>query len=464
MESNHHSDACFYGGKRRAYTTSCAQSAEGDLLYAGEDDFFSIWNHDVMGRGGMQSPDPTAVVGASLTAQEADETLALFASDNNNNNGPHNNEDRNAFSNFGCRNHEFRGDDYYYQNGGGGATAAGAAVGALENHFSHGWPPPPMDASLQESPIHAPPEHPVNHGSSHPPPHESDHEDTTEHGAAGAAAAARRRKKPKSKCGPQRPLSAYNLFFRDYRRCLMQQTGGSVPFVTMGKEVGKKWKTLDKRERREWETKAEQESIRYRKELRAYKEHKRKKQRLQISGLQELYGRPHSSEDPDEPLINCEPEDQIREGEEFRDIDSQDEFVFRRELFNPNNGALVHSLTTTAAAAAGQEDDSNPLPLSMAAAGHGTTSAALQGAIDLAGAAAAQTPFSKAREVLEFPEGFVFPEGLPPTGTEIYLADSSGTLRPHMLCWKLYALAASDAGEFMAQFKQGEGVSSAMFS
>ncbi|KAL7567277.1 hypothetical protein ACA910_016743 [Epithemia clementina (nom. ined.)] len=89
----------------------------------------------------------------------------------------------------------------------------------------------------------------------------------------------KRKKKSRPQCGPARPLSAYNLFFQHYRRLLLE-AGGNVSFRTMGKEVGKKWKTLQETERQEWEQKAEQESMRYRKAKRAYEDEKREQRRL----------------------------------------------------------------------------------------------------------------------------------------------------------------------------------------
>ena len=90
----------------------------------------------------------------------------------------------------------------------------------------------------------------------------------------------RRKKKPKGM--PKRPLSAYNLYFQAERgRILEEQAklGEAAPkigFEGLGKIIGKQWKTLSNADKREYETLAEKDGERYRKEMDAYNDLKSK--------------------------------------------------------------------------------------------------------------------------------------------------------------------------------------------
>lgn len=74
-------------------------------------------------------------------------------------------------------------------------------------------------------------------------------------------------KKPKDK--PNRPLSAYNIFFRNERAKLMQEIQhnqkniGKVGFAPLAKHIAAKWKQLDKSSRKIFEAQAEIEQQRY---------------------------------------------------------------------------------------------------------------------------------------------------------------------------------------------------------
>jgi HMG (high mobility group) box len=88
---------------------------------------------------------------------------------------------------------------------------------------------------------------------------------------------------------PKRPLSAYNVFFRQERvRVLeeqqLKQQGDydssavcDKLFEELGKIVGKRWKALPDVERRKYERLANEDSVRYRNEMDAFQENKRKK-------------------------------------------------------------------------------------------------------------------------------------------------------------------------------------------
>ena len=94
-------------------------------------------------------------------------------------------------------------------------------------------------------------------------------------------------KKPKDK--PNRPLSAYNLFFRHQRAVMLGpdaptreeeklkkrvhcKTHGKIGFAEMAKEIGSRWKTLDPDTKRFYEMQAQKEKQRYSAELAAWKQ------------------------------------------------------------------------------------------------------------------------------------------------------------------------------------------------
>ena len=259
-------------------------------------------------------------------------------------------------------------------------------------------------------------------------------------------AAPRRSKYPKPKCGPQRPLSAYNLFFREYRLRLMQEMGGPVPFVTMGKEVGRKWKSLSDKERLKWEQKAEEESNRYLQELLAYKEDNRKKRRLahlETPGV-EKSSKPQKQKEESKTLAGME----LGGGQLYTSPTSYGPNPDSTNCFN-------RSQSLNQGRRQGQVQQQSLPPYVVATATPRRTS--LQEVVDLA-AVAARTPFPRAKEVVNLPEGFSFPEGLPGQGSEVYMQDSQGALRSHTLCGKVYVLAEPDATAFMENCRRlGQG-------
>jgi len=94
----------------------------------------------------------------------------------------------------------------------------------------------------------------------------------------------RKSKNNVDKDAPKRPLSAYNLYFREERkRCLAQTNATSSPdnkkynFEELGKLIGKGWRALPLKEKRVLETRAETDRERYRNEMIAYKLEKRRK-------------------------------------------------------------------------------------------------------------------------------------------------------------------------------------------
>ena len=100
----------------------------------------------------------------------------------------------------------------------------------------------------------------------------------------------RAKQKNSDSCSPpKRPLSAYNLYFREERKRCLNEGGDSqhdskdskkkYNFEELGKLIGKGWRALPAKEKRELEIRAEADRERYRKEMIAYRDEKRRKDR-----------------------------------------------------------------------------------------------------------------------------------------------------------------------------------------
>ncbi|CAJ1945672.1 unnamed protein product [Cylindrotheca closterium] len=100
-------------------------------------------------------------------------------------------------------------------------------------------------------------------------------------------------KKPKGK--PNRPLSAYNLFFRKQRATMLGddiptpmmeilkkrvhcKTHGKIGFAEMAREIGRRWKSLDPESKKEFDDMAKEERQRYVIKLEEWKESLRAKE------------------------------------------------------------------------------------------------------------------------------------------------------------------------------------------
>jgi len=95
---------------------------------------------------------------------------------------------------------------------------------------------------------------------------------------------AKKRRKHKPKDFPKRPLSAYNIFFKETRAVMLREQEelvgkDNVDFQLMVKEIAKKWKALSSTDRKRVEKLAKEDLKRYKDEVRTYEEEMVKRNR-----------------------------------------------------------------------------------------------------------------------------------------------------------------------------------------
>lgn len=107
--------------------------------------------------------------------------------------------------------------------------------------------------------------------------------------ASKGKAALRKKRRNKPKDYPKRPLSAYNVFFKETREEIIstnstkegEKRDHKLDFQTMAKEIAARWKNLDKKERDRVDKLAKKDMLRYRDEVKVYEEEMVKKNREQ---------------------------------------------------------------------------------------------------------------------------------------------------------------------------------------
>lgn len=105
--------------------------------------------------------------------------------------------------------------------------------------------------------------------------------------AAKGKTAMRKKRRNKPKDYPKRPLSAYNVFFKETREEIIatnsneegEKRDHKLDFQAMAKEIASRWKNLDKKERDRVEKLAKKDMLRYRDEVKVYEEEMVKKNR-----------------------------------------------------------------------------------------------------------------------------------------------------------------------------------------
>lgn len=94
------------------------------------------------------------------------------------------------------------------------------------------------------------------------------------HTRTSAPSGKRRQGKPAADDRPKRPLSAYNLFFRDQKELLTAEQkkkgGPSDLFESMAKTIGKRWQAISPEEYEAYTAQADADSARYREEMELY--------------------------------------------------------------------------------------------------------------------------------------------------------------------------------------------------
>lgn len=136
----------------------------------------------------------------------------------------------------------------------------------------------------------------------------------------------KRKRRPRSKIKPKnldactppkRPLSAYNLYFREARKRCLAETSSSKSskkynFEELGKLIGKGWRSLPLKEKQELEARAEADRERYRNEMIAYRREKRRKDREEDEDTLILMRHKHSFHRNNDIQNNARPRSPLR--------------------------------------------------------------------------------------------------------------------------------------------------------
>lgn len=163
-------------------------------------------------------------------------------------------------------------------------------------------------------------------------------------------------KKPKDK--PNRPLSAYNLFFQSERASMLgneaklhepekgkkrvhRKTHGKIGFADMARSIGQRWKDLPEDKRAPFLEEAAKEKKRYAIELKAWKEEQKKKPRSGKSLIAALKAESRTAENEGSSSVGVSNESSkkgIASGESLR-------LQMMAEEINQRNMALLQQRT-----------------------------------------------------------------------------------------------------------------------
>lgn len=120
--------------------------------------------------------------------------------------------------------------------------------------------------------------------------------------AKGKSTAAKKKRRHKPKDFPKRPLSAYNIFFKETREKILKSNEGKseIPFQTMAKEIAARWKDLDPEEKERVDSLAQADMKRYREEVKKYEEEMVKRSRKEREDAENLRRQQESEKAEDE--------------------------------------------------------------------------------------------------------------------------------------------------------------------
>jgi hypothetical protein len=266
----------------------------------------------------------------------------------------------------------------------------------------------------------------------HQPNENANENDVRTHSSSsgcGAPTVSRRRKKPKG--FPKRPLSGYNIFFKEERVKVLEESNSqrvatpndyekaigrkidrsSVSFQDLGKIIGKRWKTLSDEDRRRFESLADQDNLRYRSEMDDYNDAKRK--RNEEKSLQTIV------DDCDETPTSTNSNSKSK----WKTM----ELTHLSDLYTPSFSQLnipVIQLRTDDDPTKAQNWQSAQNPQ------HDSSNA-------------------RSEQVFSYP--------IPP-GTEITLPDHQGVDRPYQVQYNFFKMTRRDAEVYMAQLAQTPSV------
>lgn len=95
----------------------------------------------------------------------------------------------------------------------------------------------------------------------------------------------KRKRRPRPKDYPKRPLSAYNIFFKETREEIIANAKDpdAADFQNMARQIAARWKDLGEEEKERVKRLAEEDMLKYREKVKLYEE-KAMKERLQEAG------------------------------------------------------------------------------------------------------------------------------------------------------------------------------------
>jgi len=104
------------------------------------------------------------------------------------------------------------------------------------------------------------------------------------------ATSAKKKRRHKPKDFPKRPLSAYNIFFKETREAILAENEGKseIAFQTMAKEIASRWKNLNPEDKQRVSSLAEKDMKRYREEVKTYEEEMVKRSRKEREEAENL--------------------------------------------------------------------------------------------------------------------------------------------------------------------------------